>query len=204
MVHDLLQPNQSFQIHRHSLSRGGWAEVLTEWMNPAQALAIFGDGHDVAPLVELANMLGWHITVVGSRPSAALRRSFPKADQLICSPDDPAGVVADLPVGVAVVVMAHNFHRDAAVLRQVLCHPHDYIGVLGPRRRTARLLASTGRADDGEHIYSPVGLDIGAENPEQIAVAIVAEIQAVAAGSAGQSLRERSGPIHVIRQDAKV
>ena len=195
-------PAISFELHRHTLSRGGWADVWTEWMTPAQALAIFGDGHDVAPLVEMAHMLGWHVTVIGSRPLAALRRNFPQADQLICSPDDPASAAADLPVDAAAVVMAHNFHHDAAVLAELLRHPRAYIGVLGPRKRTARLLASAGRAEDEENIYSPVGLDIGAENPEQIALAIVAEIQAVAACRAGQSLRERPGPIHVIRQDA--
>jgi xanthine dehydrogenase accessory factor len=204
ILHHLLQSDNSFQLHRHSLSHGGWAEVWTEWMTPAQSLAIFGDGHDVSALVELAHILGWHVTVVGSRPLAALRRNFPQADQLICSGDDPASAAASLPTDAAAVVMAHNFHRDAAVLAELLRHPRAYVGVLGPRKRTARLLASTGRADDEGDIYSPVGLDIGAENPEQIALAIVAEIQAVSAGRAGQSLRERPGPIHVIRQDAMV
>jgi len=204
ILHRLLQPNDSFQIQRHTLSRGGWAEVFTEWMIPAQSLAIFGDGHDVAPLIELAHMLGWHVTVIGSRALAALRQNFPQADELICSPDDPASSAADLPPDAAALVMAHNFHRDAAVLAELLRRPRTYIGILGPRRRTARLLTATGRADDADNIYSPVGLDIGAENPEQIALAIIAEIQAVAAGSTGQSLRDRSGPIHIIRQDAKV
>jgi xanthine dehydrogenase accessory factor len=202
MLHRLREPNDSCQLHRHTLSRGGWADVWTEWMTPAQSLAIFGDGHDVSPLVELAHMIGWNVTVIGSRPLAALRRNFPQADQLICSPDDPASAAADLPSDAAAVVMAHNFHRDAAVLAELLRHPRAYIGVLGPRKRTTRLLAFAGRAEDEDNIYSPVGLDIGAENPEQIAVAIAAEIQAVATGRAGRSLRERPGPIHVIRQDA--
>jgi len=202
MLHCLQESNDSFQLHRHTLSRGGWADVWTEWMTPAQALAIFGDGHDVSPLVELAHMLGWHVTVIGSRPLAAMRRNFPQADQLICSPDDPASVAADLPIDAAAVIMAHNFHRDAAVLAELLRHPRAYVGVLGPRKRTACLLASAHRADEEDNIYSPVGLDIGAENPEQIALAIVAEIQAVTAGRTGQSLRDRPGPIHIIRQDA--
>jgi xanthine/CO dehydrogenase XdhC/CoxF family maturation factor len=60
--------DHAFRIHRHSLSRGGWAEVSIESMVPSQALAIFGDGHDVAPLVELAHMLGWHVTAIFPRP----------------------------------------------------------------------------------------------------------------------------------------
>lgn len=199
----LLESNHSFQIDRHNLSRGGWADVLTQWMSPSQALAIFADGHDVAPLVELAHLLGWHVTVIGSRSLAALRQNFPFADQLICSPDDPAAAAADLPPDSAAVVMGHNFHRDTAVLTELLRHPRAYIGILGPRRRTARLLSSAGRAGDEDNIYSPVGLDIGADNPEQIALAIIAEIQAVSAGRAGQSLRQRSGPIHLTREELK-
>jgi xanthine/CO dehydrogenase XdhC/CoxF family maturation factor len=195
-------PDRVFQIQRHTLSRGGWADVWTEWMSPSQALAIFADGHDVAPLVEIAHLLGWHVTVVGSRPLAALRQNFSAADQLICAPDDPAVAAADLPPDAAAIVMAHNFHRDAAVLSALLRHPRAYIGVLGPRRRTARLLASTGFAGDEENIYSPVGLDIGADNPEQVALAIIAEIQAVFARRTGQSLRRRPGPIHLAGEES--
>ena len=195
--------DHAYELQRHNLARGGWAEVLLEWMSPSQALAIFGDGHDVGPLVELAHILGWHVTVVGSRPQAALRQNFPRADQVICSPDDPAAAAAELPADAAAIVMAHNFHRDAGVLTELSRHPRGYIGILGPRRRTTRLLAAAGCAGDEENIYSPVGLDLGAESPEQIALAIVAEIQAVAAGRAGNSLRRRSGPIHLDRPNAE-
>jgi xanthine dehydrogenase accessory factor len=195
---NFLQPTGSFQIHRHSLSRAGWAEVCTEWLTPAQSLAIFGDGHDVAPLVHLGHFLGWHVTVIGSRSLAVLQRNFPKADHLISATDDAANAAADLPHDSAAIVMGHNFRRDAAILAELLRHPREYIGVLGPRRRTSRLLASIGRPGQDENLFSPIGLDIGAENPEQIALSIVAEIQAVAAARPGQSLRNRPGPIHII------
>ncbi|MGA2440096.1 MAG: XdhC family protein [Tepidisphaeraceae bacterium] len=189
--------DRSFEIHRCDLSIGGWADVLIEWMSPSQALAVFADGHDVAPLVDLAKALGWHVTIVGSRPVAGLRQSFPTADQLICSADGPAD--ADVPLDAAAVVMAHNFHRDAAALAALLRHPRAYVGVLGPRRRTARLLAAAGLTGHEHRIHSPIGLDIGADNPEQIALAIVAEIQAVAAARPGGLLCLRPGPIHLNR-----
>jgi xanthine/CO dehydrogenase XdhC/CoxF family maturation factor len=189
--------DRSFEIHRCDLSRGGWADVLIEWLIPSQALAVFADGHDVAPLVDLAKALGWHVTIIGSRPVAGLRQSFPTADQLICSADGPA---ADVPLDAAAIVMAHNFHRDAAALAALLRNPRGYVGVLGPRRRTARLLAAAGFAGHEHRIHSPIGLDIGADNPEQIALAIVAEVQAVAAARPGGLLSLRPGPIHLNRQ----
>jgi xanthine/CO dehydrogenase XdhC/CoxF family maturation factor len=189
--------NRSFELHRCDLSVGGWADVLIEWLTPSQAIAVFADGHDVAPLVDLAKALGWHVTIIGSRPVAGLRQSFPTADQLICSGDEPG--TADVPLDAAAVVMAHNFRRDAAALAALLRHSRAYVGVLGPRRRTARLLAAAGFTGQEHRIHSPIGLDIGADNPEQIALAIVAEIQAVAAARPGGLLCLRPGPIHLNR-----
>jgi xanthine/CO dehydrogenase XdhC/CoxF family maturation factor len=162
-------------------------------------MAIFGDGHDVGPLVDLGKALGWHVTVVGSRAVAGLRQSFPRADELICAADDSAPVVAQIPGASAAVIMGHNFRRDCAVLRALLQTSRAYIGVLGPRRRTARLLTAAGLSGDDDRIHAPIGLDIGAESSEQIALSIVAEIQAIAADRPGGFLRERGGPIHLNR-----
>ncbi|HEY1923411.1 MAG TPA: XdhC family protein [Tepidisphaeraceae bacterium] len=194
---------RAFTHCRHTLPRGGWADVLVEWLHPAQSLAIFGDGHDVAPLVDLANSLGWHVRVIGARPEATLRQRFPLADEIICCPDDPAIEAANLAEDVAAIIMGHNFNRDAAALGSLLKNPRAYIGVLGPRQRTARLLAAAGMAGDEQQLFSPIGLDIGAETPEEIALSILAEIRAVAAGRAGGPLRERAGPIHLHGEGAK-
>ncbi len=194
--------DRQFSPHRHMLSRGGWAEVLVERLRPAQALAIFGDGHDVAPLVDLAKSLGWQVTVIGARPAAGLRRSFGGADEVICSANDPAAAAANLPADAAAVVMAHNFARDAAAVAALLKRPPAYIGVLGPRRRTARLLAAAGMTDDEHRLFFPIGLEIGAETPEQIALSILAEIQAVTTGRPGGSLCKRPGPIHIDRENS--
>ncbi|MGD0463491.1 MAG: XdhC family protein [Tepidisphaeraceae bacterium] len=210
-LHDILRDqllsappaDQSFALHRHTLPRGGWADTLVEWLLPGQALAIFGDGHDVASLVEMAKSLGWHVTVIGARPAAGLRQSFGRADEVVSAADDPAAGAVDLPEGAAAIVMAHNFGRDAAVLAALLKKPPAYVGVLGPRRRTARLLAAVGATAEAHRLFSPIGLDIGAETPEQIALSILAEIKAVAAGRPGGSLRDRPGPIHVHGENAQ-
>jgi xanthine/CO dehydrogenase XdhC/CoxF family maturation factor len=108
-----------------------------------------------------------------------------------------------LPEDTAAVVMAHNFERDIAVLAELLKNPPAYVGVLGPRKRTARLLAAVGAGGDEHRLFFPVGLDIGAETPEEIALSILAEIRAVAAGRSGGSLRDRPGPIHVHGENIK-
>lgn len=195
--------NQGFALHRHTLPRGGWADTLVEWLRPGQSLAIFGDSHDVAALVDLAKSIGWHVTVIGARAAAGLRQRFGRADEVICSADEPAAGAADLPEETAAVVMAHNFECDGAVLAELLRKPRAYVGVLGPRRRTARLLAAMGAGGDERRLFFPVGLDIGAETPEEIALSILAEIRAVAAGRAGGSLRDRPGPIHVHGENIK-
>ena len=100
--------------------------------------------------------------------------------------------------------MAHNFRRDSQTLAALLKNPRAYIGVLGPRRRTAHLLAAAGLPTDDDRIHSPIGLDIGAESAEQIALSIVAEIQAVTAMRPASFLRDREGPIHLDRQENKI
>ena len=99
--------------------------------------------------------------------------------------------------------MTHNYLHDVEFLRVALASRAAYIGVLGPRRRTDRLVAAVdeGRTPPSDarrlaRLHGPVGLDIGAEAPEQIALAIVAEIEAVSAGRRGGSLKFRRGPLH--------
>jgi xanthine/CO dehydrogenase XdhC/CoxF family maturation factor len=176
--------------------------VFVEVLEPPLRLVVCGAGHDAAPVVEFAARLGWRVDVVDDRQAFLTPERFPDASRLVVAPPGGAAKAVGAGTDTFVVVMSHNFLRDAAYLRSFLSTPVAYVGVLGPATRLARLLGmleaegfSTPR-DASDRIHGPAGLDIGAEGPEEIAWAIVAEILAVNRSAAGASLRDRDGPIH--------
>ena len=185
---------------REYAQANGAVEVWIEALTPAQSLVVFGAGHDAPPLVRLAKELGWHIVVADSRPAYATTERFPQADAVHALPPQEAIAQMTLDARTAVVLLTHNYHQDLALLERLLPLPLSYLGILGPKRRAERLLADLPAAlRTGEtlaRLHSPVGLDIGADSPELIALSILAEIQAVTAGRPGGFLRERSGPIY--------
>jgi xanthine dehydrogenase accessory factor len=150
-------------------------QTMVEIVDPQRALVVFGGGADVLPLVRLAQHVGWRADAVSSR-------ELPDVGQYD-----------------AAVVMTHNFERDVVILRALLASSLRYIGLLGPRSRGDELLAEVGASRDSR-IFSPVGLDLGAETPEEIALSIVAEVQAVLGSRSAQSLRESDRPIHEPRE----
>ena len=147
-------------------------ETLVESIAPERAIVVFGGGPDVEPVLALARHTGWRADAVTTR--------------------DPV----DVRAYDAAVVMTHNFERDVEILRAVLASRIRYIGILGPRSRGDELLAELGASRDSR-IFSPVGLDLGAETPEEIALSIVSEIQAVLGGGSARPLCERATAIHV-------
>ena len=172
--------------------------VFQETVQPPAPLVIFGAGQDALPLVRLAKEIGWHVTVADTRGTRARPERFPLADRVCLGwPKD-----VEIDERTAGVVMTHNYPDDRRVLQSLLLSPAYYVGQLGPRVRTERLLAEM--ADDGlliteemrRRLHAPIGLDLGADNPEEIALSIVSEIQAARAGRGGGFLRERRAPLH--------
>ncbi|CAI8840412.1 XdhC family protein [Methylocaldum szegediense] len=184
------------------VSDSGELEVFIESIQPPLSLIIFGAGHDSVPLADLAKRLGWQVTVVDGRPAYARRERFPMADDVrLCRAEAVPDEV--LLEGVrAAVVMNHHYYHDRSILSHLLRSPVPYIGVLGPRKRTQKMLdelAQEGLSfDDAQlsRLYAPVGLDIGAETPDQVALSIVAEILAVSSDRSGTSLKYREAGIH--------
>ena len=170
-------------------------EVFVEWIGQPVPLVIFGAGHDAIPLVNIARQIGWHVTVADGRPAYAKASRFPEADLVVhMHPDDPLARLAIGPQTV-VVLMTHNYPQDGELLRRILPLAPRYLGILGPKARTTRLFAEIGAPPDSTS-SAPVGLDIGADTPETIALSIAAEIQAVLSGREGGKLKLRDSSIH--------
>ncbi len=180
----------------------GSIDVFIEVIAPPLPLVVFGAADDAMPLVHLADTLGWDVTLADSRPGLASSDRFPAANRIVVGqPDQLWDRLALTPATVA-VVMTHNYPHDLAIVRRLLDSPVRYLGILGTRKRTAamlRTLAAEGVAAAERlpaHVHAPIGMDIGAETPAEIALAIAAEIQAVCAGRSGGFLKSRKGPIH--------
>ncbi|MFL6230162.1 MAG: XdhC family protein [Pyrinomonadaceae bacterium] len=178
-------------------------EVLLEIIPPPVALLICGGGHDAQPLVEFAKQLGWSVTVVDHRPAYADAARFPTADRVVLSRPEKILDHVQADARTAAVVMTHNFNLDAELLRQLLPTPVGYLGLLGAGARTTQLLnyLSADERDQfarerGGRLYSPAGLNIHSETSAEVALAIVAEVQAVMHGRAGGSLRDERRRIH--------
>jgi len=172
------------------------ADIFVEWIGLPQELVIFGAGHDVIPLVKFASTLGWRITVADNRSAYAHANRFPGAETVVTLPagGDITGIVINSRT--AVVVMTHNYPQDVTLVPQILRRSPRYLGLLGPRRRAENLFRDMGLNITDVDTHAPVGLDIGCDHPETIALSIVAEIQSVLSGRSSGSLRWREGAIH--------
>jgi xanthine/CO dehydrogenase XdhC/CoxF family maturation factor len=183
----------------------GKAQVFLEFIQSPTSIMIFGAGQDAIPVAQLAKSLGWQVTVTDCRANPVSNERFAMADQVILTRRERLGQLTVNHLGdqpIAAVVMTHNYLDDIEVLRTLLPSSVQYVGLLGPKRRTERLLQdlqAEGMVYSNaqlEKLYAPIGLDIGADTPEAIAVSIVAEIQAVLAQRTGGFLKRRSIPIH--------
>ncbi|PSO50185.1 MAG: xanthine dehydrogenase [Cyanobacteria bacterium SW_9_44_58] len=189
-------------IQSYSLPQGE-IRVLFEVIHPPLPLLVFGAGYDAVPVVQFAKQLGWQVMVIDHRGEYLTRDRFPQADQLLECKPDPADAYQHLltPKAVA-VVMTHRYVSDRAFLKHLIPSPIRYLGILGPKQRTAKLRQDLGQqkitatSEQQQRIYNPVGLDIAAETPEEIAISIIAEIQAVIGGGNGGFLRDRAGSIY--------
>ncbi|QDA58717.1 XdhC family protein [Hymenobacter jejuensis] len=178
----------------------GTLRVFLEVVRPAVRFTIYGAGNDVQPLVRFASALGWRVTVIDGRPNLTTAARFPEAESVRAV---PLAEVSCLPADDSLaVLMTHNYHYDQSVLRHLLTSRTPYIGILGPRKKTEQLLSglrAEGLKPDAHLkgcLYGPVGLNIGAETPEEIALSVVAEIQAVLTQRSAGFLRDSTQPIH--------
>lgn len=178
----------------------GDAAVSFEIVKPAVRLVICGGGPDVVPLVRLARELGWNPSVVDHRPATDDHQArLPGATLVECPEPEVLADCISLTPATAVVVMSHNYSRDLRYVRSLVASDAGYIGVLGPRARTERMLAEmteTERDEVADRLFGPIGLDLGGDGPEAIGLAIVSEVSAVLSSRSSKHLRDRKDPLH--------
>lgn len=173
------------------------AQAAFEIVKPAMRLLVFGAGDDARPLCQLAQQMGWRVTITDECQAKTLPVRFPEAEKVIHL--NSAQALASLPTNrwTAAVLLSHNYGYDLAILKQLLGLDLAYIGMLGPKKRFERMDAElNGELSEMHNFHAPIGLDIGAQTPFEIAIAIVAEIQAKIQQRSAGFLRDRQGTIH--------
>ena len=173
--------------------------VFVEVLPPPPHLIVCGAGDDARPLVAYAADAGFRVTLVDHRPALLDPAAFPQASQRLLARPEDTGVALPPAERSLAVVKTHSLAIDREWVRRLLAAGISYVGVLGPRARTESILREIGAAEeDSERVFGPVGLDLGADGPRQVAVSIVAEILAFTAGRKPQHLSERQEAIHAI------
>lgn len=174
-------------------------QVFIESIKPTTRLFLFGAGNDTIPLAKMADLLGMEVVVIDGRKNLATSQRFPSALKIITGAGDEVVGQMDADRSSAALLMTHNFEYEAQVLEDLLPLDLPYVGILGPKKKSEKLigrLEKKGVAVNQATVYSPMGLDIGAEGSEEIALSILAEVKAVLAKKQGTFLRNKTGPIH--------
>jgi xanthine dehydrogenase accessory factor len=184
---------------RAGVLRDGWVEampegIFVERIVAPQRLFVLGAGDDAKPLVSMGALLGWSVTVMDGRAQLARAERFPEAERVLVVSSFSIELLGIRPED-AVVLMTHSYEQDRELLAAVLPLRPRYLGLLGARHRSSLLvsevavkLGRTIAACCGE-VYAPVGLDLGGDGPEAIALAVIAEAQACCMGKLGASRR---------------
>ncbi|MDT8319001.1 MAG: XdhC family protein [Xanthomonadales bacterium] len=172
-----------------SVPVGAAASVLLVNIPPRTRVLICGAGPDAVPVAGAIAALGWEVVLVDHRPAYARAERFPAGCRLVRARPENLAAELDLDRFDAAVIMSHHLENDSVYLGQLCERNIPYLGVLGPRARRTRLRDMSGCSE--RSIYGPVGLDIGAELPESIALSLVAEIHAVLNGRDGAPLTGR-------------
>jgi xanthine dehydrogenase accessory factor len=190
--------NQSSATLMYNIDQDEAVKIFIEVILPVTHLVLYGGGYDVYPMVRIARELGWNVTVVTNIHKAD-KSLFTTATQVFHNKGDQQPLTDNYT---AIVLMAHDYKTDFNNLQQLLLSGAKYIGLLGPRKRTQKMLDTLSNEENPvsnknmQQIFSPAGLDIGAATPEEIALSICAEIRSIFANRKGMSLRLREGTIY--------
>ena len=177
------------------LTPDGDRTVFTDVLRPPAALIVCGAGDDARPLVAYAADAGFAVTVVDHRQAFLTTDRFPSARRLVHLRPDAGLDAVGIGKRTLVVIKTHSFAHDRDWLRAFLASSASYIGVLGPRPRADEMLGELNASGD-QRVFAPVGLNLGADGPEQIAISVIAELLAVLSRQQPGHLREKGEAIH--------
>ncbi len=183
-------------VNQYILSSGS-VEVFIEVIKPPTSVIIFGAGRDALPVVELAKAIGWQVSVVDCRAQEKTYQRFALADKIILTRRDIISQQISVDENTVAIVMTHNYFDDRDIIKFLLPTKISYLGVMGSKNRIAKIIKELNPTQTQlEKLYSPIGLDIGADTPTEIASAIVTEIQAVFTKRNAGFLKHCSQPLH--------
>ena len=189
-------PARGGSLRQAELREGAVVEVSIQPHLPQEHLIIAGAGHIGEPLAQIAKVLGYRVTVVDDREHFANRERFPDADRVIAAGFAETMAQLRLHMRTYIVLVTRGHEHDEAILEQIINSPAPYIGMIGSKRRVLVVferLVADGIPDEKLHrVYAPIGLDIGARWPEEIALAIMAEIVNLRRGGGAPSLALRA------------
>lgn len=192
------------QQRYRNVTTGNGRELLFDYVPASLRILLFGAGPEAASTAAIGKALGCVVTIVDERPGYLGR--LPQEIRSLSATVQAADTNL-LSAGTACVVATHNAAYDGRVLRRALASDCFYIGLLGPKKRALSLLETLREEGwnpaDLHRIYAPVGLDLGAETPEQIALSVISEIHAVRASRSGGFLRERRAPMHEVAEGSQ-
>lgn len=199
LIHNFVNQESKIKTYSYNTST---TEVFLELVQPTISIILFGGGFDARPVSQLAHTLGWDVTVTDECVAHIAPLFFPEANQLSLCHRETFDKEIHVTPFTACVLMSHNYEYDRDVLKKLIRSETPYIGILGPRKRFDKMMEEFQK--DGidlrkevlHKIHSPIGLDIGAETPDEIALSIVGEIQSKFSKRSGGFLKYRQGPIH--------
>jgi xanthine dehydrogenase accessory factor len=176
--------------------RGAMADVFIEVYPAPPRLILFGGVHTAIPLARLARTLGFRVVVVDARATFANRDRFPDVDEIVVAWPDEAAERLDIDANTYVAILTHDPKIDEPAIKAVIDTPARYIGAIGSRKthaeRFARMAQQGVPPEKLQRVYAPIGLDLGGKTPEEIALAVLAEIVAVRNGRSGGHLRDET------------
>lgn len=191
-----LKREECSQVSLEVPGTGRKAEVFFDIIPAVRKVIIVGAGHLAIPLVQFVKILGFHITVIDDRVMYANRGRFPDVDEVLVGDMAETLRGIDISPNTYVILITRGHQFDEPCLRAIIHSPAKYIGMIGSRRRVKACFIRF-RDEEGipeellKKVHAPIGLDINAESPEEIALAIIAEIVKVRRGGTAQSLSER-------------